>query len=624
MTSDSPGDDSRNEVPEKAHSRDDGLSVLAVGIFLVIIVWAVFGQTIHHRFINYDDGMYVYQNPHVLAGLSWRGIRWAFTFAEIGHWHPVTWFSHMLDARVWGLRAGGHHLTNVLFHLATAFLLFLALKRMTGALWRSAAVAAFFAIHPQRVESVAWIAERKDVLSGLFFMATILGYLRYTARPGWARYAIVVVLFALGLMSKGMLITLPLLLLLLDYWPLARFKPDSVKAIWNAQNRSILARLIGEKVPLFILSAASCLATRLSPEKIAPVFQMSLLARIENAIVSYVIYIKQMLYPVGLELPYFNPPGGFPVWQVIVALVLLLSVTLIAFLQWKRRPYLIVGWLWYVVMMLPVIGLVQISYYTRADRYTYLPHIGLYLLIVWGAVDLTSTWPRRRELLSFAGLLLIGLLVMQARVQASYWHDSEKLWRYALSVAPDNFVARVNLGLVLDEKGEVDAAIAQYEKAERIQPGYAEEHNNLGNALCRAGRVPEAIAQYEKALELVPGLPQVENNLGTALAQNGQLTEAIAHFRKAIELTPDFAGAHGNLGYALLIDGRLDEALPELQKALALKPDSPEVHLHLGDLFLARGQTADAIAHYKKAVALRPDNAEARRKLADAMATQHD
>ena len=624
MTLDSPEDDSRNEVPEKAHSRDDGLSVLGVGIFLAIIVWAVFGQTIHHGFINYDDGMYVYQNPNVLAGLTWRGIRWAFTFAEIGHWHPVTWFSHMLDARVWGLRAGGHHLTNVLLHLTTAFLLFLALKQMTGALWRSAAVAAFFAVHPQRVESVAWIAERKDVLSGLFFMATILAYLRYTARPGWVRYGIVVVLFALGLMSKGMLVTLPLLLLLLDYWPLARFKPDSVKAIWNAQNRPILARLIGEKVPLLILSAASCIATRLSPEKIAPVFQMSLLARIENAIVSYVIYIKQMFYPVGLELPYFNPPGGFPAWQVIVALLLLLSVTLIAFLQRKRRPYLIVGWLWYVVMMLPVIGLVQISYYARADRYTYLPHIGLYLLIVWGAVDLTRAWPRRRELLSFAGLLLIGLLVMQARVQASYWHDSEKLWRYALSVAPDNFVARVNFGLVLDEKGQVDAAIAQYEKAERIQPGYAEEHNNLGNALCRAGRVPEAIAQYEKALELVPGLPQVHNNLGTALAQSGQLTEAITHFRKAIELTPNFAGAHGNLGYALLIDGKLDDALPELQKALALKPDSVETHLHLGDLFLARGQTADAIAHYKKAVALRPDNAEARRKLADAMAAPHD
>ncbi|HEU0210102.1 MAG TPA: tetratricopeptide repeat protein [Candidatus Udaeobacter sp.] len=595
--------------------RDDSLAVLTVGLFLVIIVWTVFGQTIRHGFINYDDGTYVYQNRDVLAGVTLRGIRWAFTFAEIGHWHPVTWFSHMLDASVWGRRAGGHHLTNVLLHIASAFLLFLALKQMTGALWRSAAVAAFFAIHPQRVESVAWISERKDVLSGLFFMATILAYVRYTARPSLGRYAVVVILFALGLMSKSMLVTLPLVLLVLDYWPLARF--GHVEGKQPARN---LPRLVGEKIPLLVLSVASCVMTSLSPEKITPVFQASLISRMENAIVSYVIYIKQMFYPVGLELPYFNPPGGFPPWEVIACVLLLLGISGAAFLYRERRPYFIVGWLWYLVMMLPVIGLVQISYYARADRYTYLPHIGLYLLIVWGAVDLTRAWAWRRGVLTFAGLVVIALLVMQARVQASYWHDSERLWRYVLAIAPDNFVAHVNLGLVLDAKGQVDAAIAEYEKAERIQPGYAEEHNDLGNALCRAGRVTEAIAQYEKALELVPGLPQIHNNLGTALAQNGQTTEAIAQFRKVIEINPNFAGAHGNLGYALAIEGKLDEALSELQKAAELKPDSTDIHLHLGDVFLARGQTADAIVHYKKAVELSPNNAQARRKLVDATA----
>ena len=597
--------------------RDESIAVLAVGLFLVIIVWIVFGQTIRHGFINYDDGMYVYQNPDVLAGLTPKGIRWALTFAEIGHWHPITWFSHMLDASIWGRRAGGHHLTNVLLHIASAILLFLTLKQMTGALWRSAAVAAFFAVHPQRVESVAWIAERKDVLSGLFFMATILAYLRYTARPGLGRYAVVVILFALGLMSKGMLVTLPLVLLLLDYWPLARFESDSLEAKQHARN---LLRLVGEKLPLLVLSVASCVITTLSPEKIAPVFQMPLFSRVESAVVSYVIYIKQLFYPVGLELPYFNPPAGFPAWEVVACVALLLGISAAAFLCWKRCPYFIVGWFWYLAMMSPVIGLVQISYYARADRYTYLPHIGLYLLIVWGAVDLTRGWAWRRGLLTFAGVLVIGLFVMQARVQASYWHDSEKLWRYEIAVAPDNFVARVNLGLVLDAKGQVDAAIAEYEEAERIQPGYTEEHNNLGNALCRVGRVPEAIAQYERALELVPGLPQVHNNLGTALGQNGQTTEAIAHFRKAIEINPNFAGAHGNLGYALAMEGKLDEAVSELQKALELRPDSPDIQLHLGDLFLARGQTADAILHYKKAVELRPNNAEARRKLADATA----
>jgi len=592
-------------MPEAART-DDALWVYTICAFLVTIVWIVFGQTIHHRFINYDDGIYVFQNPQVLVGVTAKGIRWALTFAEIGHWHPVTWISHMLDVRVWGLRPGGHHLTNVLLHMATAGLLFVALKQMTGALWRSAVVAALFAIHPQRVESVAWIAERKDVLSGFFFMATILAYLRYTSRPRLARYIIVVVIFALGLMSKGMLVSLPIVLLLLDYWPLARFRQNS------------FARLAGEKVPLLILSVASCIATRLSPETLAPVFITSLRLRIENAIVSYVIYIKQMLCPVGLTLPYFNPPGGYPASQVIAGFVLLSGISLAAFLCRKRVPYFIVGWLWYLIMMLPVIGLIQISYYARADRYTYLPQIGLYLIIVWGAVDLTRRWPRRRELLSVTALVVIGLLVMQARVQASYWHDSETLWRYVLSVSPDNFIAHVELGLVLDQKNEVNAAIAEYETANKIQPGYAEGHNNLGNAFGHAGRFTEAIAEYKKALELVPDLPQVRNNLAAAYGQTGQFDEAVLNFRKVLEDNPDFAAGHANLGYTLALQGKLDDALSEFQRALSLKPDSFETLMNLGDLYMKKGQTAEAIAHYKKAVDLRPNNTDAHRKLEEA------
>jgi tetratricopeptide (TPR) repeat protein len=607
MTSERLGESSKNTMPEGAR-RDDALWIYIICAFLVTIVWTVFGQTVHHRFINYDDGIYVFQNPEVLAGVTAKGIRWALTFAEIGHWHPVTWVSHMLDVRVWGLRPGGHHLTNVLLHIATAILLFLALKQMTGALWRSAVVAALFAIHPQRVESVAWIAERKDVLSGLFFMATILAYLRYTARPGLARYIIAVLLFALGLMSKGMLVSLPIILLLLDYWPLARFKQNSP------------VQLTGEKIPFLILSLVSCIATRLSPEKVAPVFVMSLRSRIENAVVSYLIYIKQMFYPVGLELPYFNPPGGFPTWQVIVAFVLLSGISLAAFLCRKRIPYFIVGWLWYLIMMLPVIGLIQISYYARADRYTYLPHIGLYLVIVWGVVEVTRRSAVYRELLRLGILVVIGLLVMQARIQASYWHDSETLFRYALSVAPDNFIAHVNLGLFLDQKNEVNAAIAEYEKAEKIQPGYAEAHNNLGNALGHAGRYTEAIAEYKKALELVPDLPQVRNNLAAAYGQIGQLDEAVLNFRKVLEDNPDFAPGHANLGYALALQGKVDDAISEYQKALSLRPDSFETLMNLGDLYMKKGQTAEAIAHYKKAVDLRPSNTDALHKLEEATA----
>ncbi len=622
MTSDSWDDRLGKKPAGVADPGDDRLTVVAVGIFLAIIVWAVFGQTIHHAFINYDDGIYVYQNPEVLAGLTWRGIRWAFTFDQIGHWHPVTWFSHMLDSSVWGRRAGGHHLTSVLLHLTTTILLFLALKQMTGALWRSAVVAALFAIHPQRVESVAWIAERKDILSGLFFVATILAYLRYTARPGVARYAIVALLFALGLMSKGMLVTLPVVLLLLDYWPLARFESVSSEVTPRRQIRARFLALAGEKVPLLILSAASCVVTSLSPEKIPPVFQMPLFWRIENAIVSYVIYIKQMFYPVGLGLPYLNSTGGFTAREVIAALVLLAAISIAAFLYRKQFPYLIVGWLWYLVMMLPVIGLVQMSYAARADRYTYLSHIGLYLMVVWGTVDLTRGRPRLRQLLSFAGLLLVALLVMQARVQASRWHDSETLWRYILSKDPNNYVACVSLGTIFDQKGQIDAAIQLYEKAERLEPRYVEAHNNLGSAFGRAGRVPEAIAQYKKAVELMPHLPQLHSNLGAALARNGELTEAMIQFRKAIELSPDFAEAHSNLGYALLMKGNADEALVELQKGVELKPDSIETQMHLGDLLLARGQIVDAIVHYREALRLRPNSEEAQRKLADAIARQ--
>jgi len=598
-------------------SRDDGFAVAGVCIFLAGIVWLAFGQTLHHAFVNYDDDMYVYQNSVVMAGLTRRGFLWAFTFAEIGHWHPVTWFSHMLDCRVWGLRTGGHHLTNVLLHGGAAILLFLALKQMTGALWRSAVVAALFAIHPQRVESVAWIAERKDVLSGVFFMATILAYLRYVDKPSSiARYALIIILFALGLMSKGMLVTLPFLLLLLDYWPLGRLKPEMIELIRQRENRALIWRLVAEKIPLFVLSPASCVATNLTPEKIAPALQMSLLLRVENAIVSYVIYVKQMFYPAGLALPYFNPPSGFPLAEVLISLVLLIGVSLGALVFWKTHPYLFVGWLWYLGMMAPVIGLVQISYYARADRYTYLPQIGLYLLGMWGLAEFSRGWRYRRRILSVLALLLITVLTLRTQAQASYWHDSEKLWLHVLSTTPDNYVACNNLGLVLDQKGQVEAAIAQYDRALQIQPAYAETHNNLGNALCRTGRIQEAIAHYQKALELVPGLPQVHNNLGTAFGQNGQLMEAMGEFRKALEINPNFAGAHGNLGYALLMTGKEDEALPELRKALELKPDSADIHKHMADLFRKQGRVADAIAHYRKALEIRPDDAETRLSLA--------
>jgi Flp pilus assembly protein TadD len=588
------------------------------------MVWLAFGQTLHHAFVNYDDNTYVYQNLSVLQGLTRRGILWALTFGEIGHWHPVTWFSHMLDCQVWGLRAGGHHLTNLLLHATATVFLFVALRQMMGALWRSAFVAALFAIHPQRVESVAWIAERKDVLSGVFFMLTILAYVCYARKPSSrGSYALVVVLFALGLMSKGMLVTLPFVLLLLDYWPLRRLAPEMLESIRQPKNRARAWRLVAEKVPLFVLSAASCVMTSLSPERIPPALQMSLGSRIENAIVSYFIYVKQMLCPLGLQLPYFNPPGGFPLWEVGLALALLIGVSIGVFVFWKTRPYLLVGWLWYFGMMAPVIGLVQISYYTRADRYTYLPQIGLYVMAVWGGADLLGRSRAGRYAFSGAALLLLAALLRCTHAQASYWHDSETLWMHALKENPRNHVALNNLGLVLVGNGQIESAITHFERALEIQPLYADAYNNVGTALFHTGRRREAVVQYEKAVELAPDQPRFQNNLGTALAQSGRLTEALLHFRKAVELKPDFENAHADLGYALLLQGETDEALSQFQKALELRPDSVETHKQIAQAFLKKGRTADAIAHYRKALEIQPNDAEARRRLADTLAEQN-
>ena len=580
-------------------------------ILLAALVWLGFGQTLRHQFVNYDDGMYVYQNPEVLRGLTLKGIVWSFTFASIGHWHPVTWWSHMLDCQLFGLRAGGHHLINVLLHAGAAILLFLALGEMTGSIWRSGFVAALFAIHPLRVESVAWIAERKDVLSGVFFMLTLFAYGRYVRGPRPVfDYLLVVIFFALGLMSKGMLVTLPFVLLLLDYWPLDRL---------GIQKPEVRRHIFLEKIPLLALSVLSILATSLSPEKVAPALRESLPGRLENAVVSYVIYLKQMFYPSGLSIPYFNPPNGFSFLGIGFSAALLIAVSMGVVAVWKTRPYLAVGWFWYLGMMLPVIGIVQISYYARADRYTYLPQIGLYILVTWGVADLVNRFQKRREILAVAAVVVIALLLMRTRAQASYWHDSETLWHHALSVDENNFIAHTNLGLALDEKGRSDAAISEYEKALQIQPAYAEAHNDLGNALSGVGRLKEAIAHYQTALKLAPNLPQVHNNLGTALAQNGQLVEAVAQFQQAIEINPDMAGAHVNMGYAFLQMGEPDQAVPQLLKALEIKPDLVEAHKHLADLFLKKGQLGEAIVHYRKVLERRPDDAEAHLKLANAL-----
>jgi tetratricopeptide (TPR) repeat protein len=611
-----------------ATDSNDCWRVPGVCIFLAAITFAVFGQTLHHEFVNYDDNLYVYDNPVVQKGLTWEGFRWALTYGNIGHWHPLTWLSHMLDCQWYGLWAGGHHLTNVLLHGAAAILLFLVLRQMTGFLWRSAFVAAVFAIHPLRAESVAWVAERKDVLSAFFFMLTLWAYTRYAQEvtsdksqvtrtdPASLRftfhvsrnYGLVLLCFALGLLSKNMLVTTPIVLLLLDYWPLGRFASFTPQ-VWF--------RLVAEKIPLFILTVGSCVATALVSEKPASLLPFGL--RMENAVVSCVIYLWQMIHPAGLACLYPNPTNYLPLWQVAGALELLLAISGAAWAFRQTHPWLVVGWLWYVGMLIPVIGLVQISFYAHADRYTYLPQIGLYLLLTWAAADFTESWRHRRQILGVAALVVMAALMASAWKQTAYWQNNESLWTHTAACTSGNYVAQNELGNILLQSGRVDEAMVHYQQALQIKPDSAEASYHLGNTLLQKDRADEAIAWYQQALQIKPGFAEASFNLGNALLQKGRVDEAIVQYQQALKIEPDLAEARINLGNALLQKGRVDEAIAQYQTALQITPDNAEGHNNLGSALLRMGRLNEAIAHYQKALQITPANAIVRTNLDNAL-----
>ncbi len=588
-----------------------------VCVLLVMAVLVVFGQTLWHGYVNYDDDKYVYDNPHVLNGLTLRGIGWAFTYGEIGHWHPLTWISHMLDAQLFGAGPAGPHLTNVILHAASVVLLFLLLLRMTGARWRSAVVAAVFAIHPLHVESVAWVSERKDVLSGLFFMLTLGAYVRYSCGPfSPGRYTAVVIFFACGLLSKSMLVTLPFVLLLLDYWPLQR--ASNAQAPGNSPpppdiRHSTWPRLLLEKLPFFLLSAVSCLVTSLVPEQIAAIDRLPLSFRMEDALVSYVAYLGQMIYPAGLAVPY--PLHALPPWEVAGALSLLATISIVVFRFRKSHPYLMVGWLWYLGMLVPVSGIVQIAYYARADRYTYLPQIGLYLVIVWAVKDLTASWRHQRQLLRVAACCVIAVLMLCAWKQATYWRNGESLWRHALACTSGNFTAENNLGYTLAAQGRTAEAVGHYEKALEINPDYAEADINLGRVFLNEGRLDEAAEYFQRAIKVKPASAEAQNDLGILRAGQGLTADAFQHYQKAVELNPDFAEAYNNLAILLASQGRFAESEKNYQKTLELKPDYADAQNNFGILLARQGRLTEAMEHFKKALQIRGGSAEAENDL---------
>ena len=592
---------------------------------LAALTLAVFGQTVHHEFVNYDDDTFLTDNPTITHGLSVQGVKQAFAHRAGDDWDPLwaplTTLSHMLDCQFYGLHPGGHHLTNVLLHTVSVILLFLVLRSLTGALWPSAFAAALFAVHPLHVESVAWVSERKDVLSGLFFMLTLWAYARYvTGPPRLSRYLLVVLFFVLGLMSKTMLVTMPFVLLLLDYWPLQRnskFKILSSK-FENGAGDVSFGWLVMEKIPLLALAAATSLAaifTQGQGGALVSIESSSASLRMANALVSYAAYLGRTIWPAGLAAYYPYPSQGLPVMKVMAALLVMVSLTALAWFYRRKLPFLLVGWLWFIGMLVPVIGLVQVGIQAQADRYTYLPQIGLVIALAW-LVD-TKCVAHRQRRLAF-GIAMAGLMAFAAvaGVQTSYWRDSEALWRHAAAVTPDNFITDYNLGLVLQEKGLTDDAIVQFRKALEIKADYPKAHFHLGNVLRQKGLMDEAIAEYQLAVAVEPNYAAAHNNLGIMLRRKGRLDDAISEFQKALEARPDYADAYNNLGNVLMQEGRADEAMAQYQKALDAKPEDAQAHYNLGSALLQERRMDEAIPHLRKALELRPDYPAARERLA--------
>jgi tetratricopeptide (TPR) repeat protein len=594
---------------------------LAICAGLIAITWAVFGQTFHHQFINYDDPLYVLDNAHVRAGLTWRGIAWAFTHVHSQNWHPLTTISHMLDCQLFGVNPGPHHLVNVFFHSIAAALLFILLAQITGGpsrtggIWLSGFVAAVFAIHPLRVESVAWIAERKDVLSGVFFMLTLIAYAAYTRKQTIGRYLTMSILFACGLMSKPMLITTPIVLVLLDYWPLDRFARRGTSPS-DRQTRTTVSKLLIEKIPLFALSIGSCVATLWAQNfALGSTEFLPLKWRITNALFSYFEYVRQMFWPVDLIPFYLHPENRLETWRLLLAVIVVVAVTATALLRRRQNPYLFVGWFWYLVMLIPVIGIVQVGLQGHADRYTYLPQIGLYFALVWLIWDLTKSWQQQKILLSAAAMIVLGTLSILSWKQTTHWRDTETLWRHTLAVTPDSDVAHAGLGGILFVRGQIEEAIDHYENALRLRDGNTAAHFGLGRALAAKQKTDAAIFHFQKALSIQPDYIAASNDLGVLFAGKGEIKEAIDAWRQSLSFDPDNADAANNIAWvratvadADLRDGR--EALELAQRALRSGAENAVVLRTLAAAQAENGQFAEAIATCQRGEELAQKNGD--------------
>jgi len=593
---------------------------LALVLGTLIVYWPVH----RHGFTEYDDQEYVTQNPHVSCGLTLGGVKWAFTSAYASNWHPVTWLSHMLDVQLFGENAGPHHTVSLLFHAANALLLLLLLHRLTDALWPSAFVAALFAWHPLHVESVAWIAERKDVLSAFFGLLTLWSYAGYTQTHRRRHLGLALLWFSLGLMAKPMLVTLPFVLLLLDFWPLGRLNPNSDQSgNKSAPGRSgfNLSPLFLEKIPFFALSMASGIVTFLVQRAGGSVASGEALPfdqRVANALVSYTRYIGKTFWPADLAIIYpLRSP--WPGWQVGLAVVMLLVITILVVRSARRLPYLAAGWFWFVGMLVPVIGLVQVGRQAMADRYTYLPLVGIFIMVAWGLAELSR--PAWQPLLALVGTAALAVSLLLTAGQVRVWSSSEALFAHAITAAPNNAVAHKALGRVFDKQEKWDEARVHYLEAVRLDPTLAEAQYNLGVLSAKQGNLPEAVDYYTAALRGQPNLNSASNgqrsgiselwrnthyNLANALLLLGRADQAIPHYETALQLDSNGAAAQNNLAIALTALGRNDQALPHFDQAIRLKPDWADPHFSAAVACEALGRFPDAAAHFARALELNP------------------
>ena len=558
-------------------------------LLVVVVTFVVYAPVLRHGFVEWDDPAYVLENARVRAGLSASGIAWAFTTFALGNWNPLTWLSHMSDVSLFGLAPWGHHLTSLLLHLVNTLLLFAALRRMTSAPWQSLAVAALFALHPLHVESVAWVSERKDVLSSTFWMAALWAYARYAARPAPARYALVALAFGLGLMAKPMLVSLPLTLLILDGWPLRRARNDRFSAWWS---------LVVEKLPLVAMSLAASITAWIAQHSARAVTDSPLATRLAHTVVGYSGYLEKTLWPVGLSA--FQPyRHDLPAAEVAAKAAVLVLVTAAAAWFGRRRPYLLAGWLWYLVTLAPVIGLVRIGQQEMADRYTYVPLVGVFVMLVWGVADLAAGMRRARgvrTVVQVAAVLVLAALSLGARQQVGTWKSGLSLWERVLAEGGNSTGSQNNLGVALEKAGRLEEAASHFEEAIRLEPRNSRAHSNLGHVRFEQGRFTEAVRSYAEAVSLDSANVEYQQNLAkshynvaNAMWRDGHLDEAVGEYREAVRWRPDDAGLHRALGLALVKQGRHDEAIDMLRLALQLDPENAATHDALGIALFHRG-----------------------------------